>query len=105
MLHVERSAAGDESRLTLRGKITLIDSPELRTLMLETIEESGAGVVVDLGEVAFLDSSGVAVLVECWKRAQDLGRSFVLMDPSLAVMRVLELSQLDRIFHIIRSST
>jgi len=103
MLHVERSGGGDELRLVLRGKITLMDTPGLRKLMLGTIEESAGGVIVDLGDVGFLDSSGVAVLVEGWRKAQDSTKSFVLLDPSPAVMRVLELSQLDEIFDI-RSS-
>ncbi len=102
MLHVETAMEGDETRLILRGKVTLISTPELRELILKTIDGTARRISVDLSEVAFLDSSGVAILVEAWKRAEETGKPFVLDEPSNAVMRVLELSQLDRIFDIRR---
>ena len=103
LLEVERSVDGETGRLVLRGKVTVSDAPGLRAAILDALGEAGGGLVLDLGEVTAVDSSGVAVLVEGWKRARETGRSYVLEDPGPAVMRVLELSQLDRIFEI-RSS-
>ncbi|NOZ95950.1 MAG: STAS domain-containing protein [Acidobacteria bacterium] len=104
MLHVESAMIGDETRLILRGKVTLVSTPELRNTMLEMINGAPGRITVDLSEVSFLDSSGVAILVEAWKGAQETGKPFVLAKPSAAVMRVLELAQLDQIFDIRRGA-
>ena len=103
MLQMNVSEVGNEVRLTLRGKVTVADAPELRTVMLEAISSSGSGLIVDLGEVAYVDSSGIAVFVEGWRRAGETDKKLILMDPSSPVMRVFELSQLHTIFDI-RSS-
>ncbi|HHQ47867.1 MAG TPA: anti-sigma factor antagonist [Acidobacteria bacterium] len=103
MLQMDVSEVGNDVRLTLRGKVTVADAPELRTVMLEAISSSGSGLIIDLGEVAYVDSSGIAVFVEGWRRAGETDKKLILMDPSSPVMRVLELSQLHTIFDI-RSS-
>lgn len=48
-------------------------------------------VVVDLAEVRFIDSSGIAVLVRAY---ECLGAALTLRDPSLTVQRLLELTGL-----------
>lgn len=103
MVDVETTTGNGETRLTLRGKVTLFSTPELRETMLATVDGAAGRISVDLSEVAFIDSSGIAILVEAWKRAQDGAKPFVLIEPSLAVIRVLELSQLDQIFDIRRA--
>jgi len=103
MLKIERSSGGGEDRLRLEGKVTVADVPELRLLLLQAIDEAEGGLTMELGNVIAVDSSGIAVLVEGWKRAREVGKAFVLEDPSPGVMRVLELSQLHEIFEI-RSS-
>lgn len=104
MLDVESAMKGDGTRLIHRGKVTLISTPELRDIMLEMINGALGRITVDLSEVSFLDSSGVAILVEAWKRAQETGKPFVLAEPYAAMMGVLELSQLDQIFDIRRGA-
>lgn len=103
MLQMETVETGEGVRLTLQGKVTVADAPELRSRMLDGLAASPAGLIVDLGRVAFVDSSGIAVFVEGWRAAREAEKAFVLLDPSDAVMRVLELSQLHTIFDI-RSS-
>jgi len=103
MLEIELAETGNEVRMTLRGKATVVDAPALRLAIVGAVRRAGAGMTVDLAEVAFVDSSGIAVFVEGWKKAKDAGKAFVLVDPSPAVMRVLKLSQLHTIFDI-RSS-
>jgi anti-anti-sigma factor len=51
-----------------------------------------------------MDSSGVATLVEGFKRARELDKAFVLVGPSRAVTKVLELTRLDSVFEIREAS-
>lgn len=83
----------------VQGEVDLNSSPDLRKAILEGIE-SGAEVEVDLSGAAYMDSSGVATLVEGLKSSSNKDQSFSLLSPSDAVMRVLQLARLDSLFTI-----
>ncbi len=72
----------------------------MRTALLAAAKESCATVVVRLSEVEYMDSSGVAVLIEGLKAAQESGKTFALVAPSVPVMKVLTLARLDSVFDI-----
>jgi anti-sigma B factor antagonist len=57
-------------------------------------------VIVDLSGVSYIDSSGVASLVEAYQTARKGETSFALANVSQAAMRVLELARLDKVFTI-----
>jgi len=62
-----------------------------------SIAEGSARLVVDLSDVAFLDSSGLGALVACLKSARQAGGDLRIAAPSKQVMMVLQLSNLDRV--------
>ena len=53
-----------------------------------------------LASVGYMDSSGVATLVEGLRAAKNSGKAFMLQMPSQSVMKVLQLARLDTIFTI-----
>ena len=57
-------------------------------------------VLVDMSAIAYIDSSGVASLVEAFQSARKAGSRFALVAVSEAALRVLQLARLDRIFSI-----
>jgi anti-sigma B factor antagonist len=63
--------------------------------------ESHAPVGVDLSAVSYIDSSGIAALVEGFQTARTRGGRFALVAVSDAVRAVLELARLDRVFLIV----
>ena len=69
--------------------------------MLREIRESRtARVVVNLSQVRYIDSSGVASLVEGLKAARDLGSRFILVGLSTSAREVLKLSRLLGVFEV-----
>jgi anti-sigma B factor antagonist len=90
---------GNYAVVVLTGDVDLERSPEVRKLLLEQIG-AGHGVIVDLSAVSYIDSSGVASLVEAFQNARKRGSDFALASVSQAAMRVLELARLDKIFTI-----
>jgi len=88
---------GEATVIVLAGEIDLQTSPEVRTAVLDVLGR-GRPVVVDLSAISYIDSSGVASLVEGFQVAKKRGLSFVLAQASPSVMRVLRLARLDRIF-------
>jgi len=83
----------------VKGEVDLNSSPRLRKAILGGID-SHAQVGVDLAGAAYMDSSGVATLVEGLKRASEKKKTFALMRPSTAVTKVLHLARLDALFDI-----
>jgi anti-sigma B factor antagonist len=102
-LEIERATSADVTTITVRGEVDLYTSPDLRAAIMDAAPAAPGGLELDLGGVEYMDSSGVATLVEGFKRSRELGKTFALVTPSRAVMKVLELTRLDAIFEIRRT--
>lgn len=85
--------------VTLTGEIDLETSPQARQILLKTIDQS-AKVLIDMASVTYIDSSGIATLVEAFQQAKKKGGqlAFICLNP--AVIRVLSLARLDKVFAI-----
>jgi anti-sigma B factor antagonist len=85
--------------VALSGDVDLQTSPAVRQKLLECLER-GTRLVADLGAVSYIDSSGVASLVEAFQVSRKKGAYFALASVSPAAMRVLSLARLDKVFTI-----
>jgi anti-sigma B factor antagonist len=81
------------------GDVDLNTSPTLRTAILAALD-GGRNVGVDLSKAEYMDSSGVATLVEGLKSSKHSGQAICLIDPSQPVLKVLQLARLDSLFEI-----
>jgi len=90
---------GDYVVVRLRGEVDLSWSQQVRKTILDALGAS-RGVGVELSEVSYIDSSGIAALVEGLQNAKSKGQRFGLVAVSKAVMAVLQLARLDRVFPI-----
>lgn len=86
--------------IQVKGEVDLNSAPQLRDAILKAVKKAASQVSVDLSHVAYMDSSGVATLVEGLKACREPGKAFVLLAPSQSVMKVLQLSRLDSVFNI-----
>jgi len=85
----------------ISGDIDLATSPELRKVLLRELREKRTPrVVLNLKAVRYIDSSGVASLVEGLKASRDVGSRFILFGINTTIREVLQLSKLVRIFEI-----
>jgi anti-sigma B factor antagonist len=83
------------------GDIDFVNSPRVRDSVLREIRESHTPrVVVNLSQVRYIDSSGVASLVEGLKASRDLGSRFILFGLSTSAREVLQLSRLIKVFEV-----
>ena len=85
------------SIVVFTGEIDLESSPAARETLLKCVEHT-SNVIVDLSEVSYIDSSGVASLVEALQAAKKKGCQFALAAVSEPTRRVLELARLDKVF-------
>ncbi|SDH45355.1 anti-sigma B factor antagonist [Roseospirillum parvum] len=88
---------GNFAVVHLKGDVDLQTSPQVRKGLLGLLED-GRRPVVDLSAVTYIDSSGIASLVEAYQTARKKGLSFSLVQVSPAAMRVLQLARLDKVF-------
>jgi anti-sigma B factor antagonist len=85
--------------VALRGDVDLSHSPAARQLLLEWVGRR-RDVLADLSGVGYIDSSGVASLVEAFQAARKQGTAFALVAVSEPALRVLRLARLDKVFSI-----
>jgi len=87
------------SIVRLTGDVDLSCSPDARKIILECLN-SAHNTLVDLSDVSYIDSSGVASLVEGYQMAKKKNLKFGLLGVSGPAMSVLELARLDKVFPI-----
>lgn len=90
------------SAIVLRpqGEIDLARSPELRLRLRQEVDAKPKRLVVDLAGVGYMDSSGVATLVEALTRARAAGCKLVLAALQPKVKSIFSISRLDTVFTI-----
>jgi anti-sigma B factor antagonist len=101
MKHSVRDEGGT-AVVAFDGDVDLDQSPAARKVLLECVGQ-GRNVVVDMSRVAYIDSSGIASLVEALQSARRKGTTFALAAVSESARRVLELARLDKVFVIHRT--
>ncbi len=85
--------------LSLSGEVDMQYSPDARKQILSVLERS-KNLLVDLSKVTYIDSSGVASLVEGFQLSRKRNLKFGLVGVSQPVMQVLRLARLDTVFPI-----
>lgn len=98
-IDIEQAAGGAVVRVA--GDVDMVSSPELREAVLELlVDKQGTVVVVNLAGVKYIDSSGVASLIEGLKEARRVRRSLRLACLNDGPRHVLELTRLLDLFDV-----
>jgi anti-sigma B factor antagonist len=83
----------------LQGRISIRNSTDLRSALFEAVAKT-AKLALNMSGVEYIDSSGVATLVEVLKKTRDLKTELVLFALSARVYDVLRLTRLLGMFQI-----
>jgi anti-sigma B factor antagonist len=83
--------------IALDGEIDLETAPAVRKALLDHLKK-GKNLLIDLAQVSYIDSSGIASLVEGLQMARKQGHDLALVAVSQRAHRVLELARLDKVF-------
>jgi anti-sigma B factor antagonist len=86
--------------LTLHGDADLHAAPLLGNRLDAAIDNGAPGIVIDLSDVPFFDSTALGVLVSGMKRLRATRRQLRLVAPRAEVRRLLELTLLDRVLAV-----
>ena len=82
------------------GEVDLGTSPDLRQTLFDLLAKTST-LALNLKALRYIDSSGIATLIEVFKDAQRLKKRFVLFGLSPAVEDVFRLTHVNRIFRIV----
>ena len=86
--------------LAIAGRVDAHTVPQLQNRIQTVSTASASNLVIDLSAVDFMDSSGLAALVQGMRRCRATGGRFCLSNPQQPVRMVLELTRLDQAIDI-----
>ncbi|MFO8059608.1 MAG: STAS domain-containing protein [Bacillota bacterium] len=89
----------------LIGEFDLSTAPEFRRVVDDECMENLDRLIVDLGEVTFIDSSGLGALLGRYRRLQSMGKRFALAAPSHRAREILGLAGIGRTIDIFPSAS
>lgn len=86
--------------LAIEGEIDLARSPELREVLHAQAKARRPSLVLDFKGVTYVDSSGLATLIEYVRKAHDFGGRFALVNVSERVQTIFDLVRLSEFLSI-----
>ena len=96
-MEINTTKSGVWTVVTASGEIDLHHSTYLRVEIIRQLD-GGESVLLDMAAVSYIDSSGIAAMAQSLSHARSKGVEFALVQPNDAVMRVLQLTRLDKVF-------
>jgi anti-sigma B factor antagonist len=100
---VSDGASGLLPMVRVTGEVDLVTARLLRKELLSTLATSRGGAVVDLGGVEFIDAAGIGALIAAANAARGNGGQLVLQNPSPAVVRILDVIDLEGALPTVRT--
>ena len=82
--------------IALDGELDLASAPDLAELAGELVRNGAGNIIVDAQRLSFCDSSGLRILVSIANDLRPVGGRVSIVNPQPVVLRVLELTGLDR---------
>ena len=86
--------------LHIKGEVDLYSSPKVRKEIMDQVKRKPQVILVNLEGVRYMDSSGVATLIEGLQQCKKVKTRFALFGLQDNVREVFELTRLDKIFEI-----
>lgn len=99
-LKVVVSSVDREHEVRLLGELDLSTAEQLREELVRLAADGATMVTVDLGDLAFIDSTGLSVLITGLKRLRQQGGDMALRSPTPGTRKVLEITGLTEVFVI-----
>lgn len=100
-LQVSSQAQGDTTIVTPVGDIDLTGSPSLRAELKRVFDAKPVRIIVDLTQVPYMDSSGVATLVEAMQLTRKSKGKLLLCGLQDRVRGIFEIAKLDMVFTVL----
>lgn len=98
-MEYQQREQGATTILEFSGRIDLSTSPGFRRQILKAVK-GNRPLLIDLSRVSYIDSSGVACLVEAYQAARGKALRFGLVGITASIMNILKLTRLEQMMPI-----
>ncbi|MCB9800274.1 MAG: STAS domain-containing protein [Candidatus Omnitrophica bacterium] len=99
-MKIQQKQKDDIQVFELDGELDFHTSPDLREKISAEVSKQNHKVVVNLKNVSYIDSSGLATFVEALQKAKRASGKFILAELAPAVKSVFEIAKLDKVFSL-----
>jgi anti-sigma B factor antagonist len=97
---VERTSAEGVELLMVEGELDIATAPRLIGVLNGAVQEALRSLVVDLSEVDFMDSTGLALLINAHRRLTRRRKGFAVVCPPGPLWRVFEVTDMVETLHV-----
>ena len=97
-IHADRD--GTVGTVTLEGEVDVYTAPRLKEQLVELLDGGCISIILDMDKVAFIDSSGLGVLVGALRRAREKGGAVRNVCTRDSVLKIFRITGLDKVFPI-----
>ncbi len=94
---------GSVKIVDLKGEVDLYNSPSLRVEFNSLLKKKEKAILINLKQVSYIDSSGLATFVELLQKMSAYGGKLKLSGLGRSIRNVFEVSRLDGVFSILDS--
>jgi anti-sigma B factor antagonist len=99
-LAVERSRVDGYELLAVQGELDIATAPRMISALNEAFASLALPLVVDLSKVDFMDSTGLALLMNAHRRVRRRGQGFAIVCPRGPIARVFEIADMVDSLHV-----
>jgi anti-anti-sigma factor len=89
---------GVAARIILHGEVDFRDAPSIGKAVKRLLKDGNNRIDICLGDVVFMDSSGISALLVSQQSIKEVGAQLVLVSPTQSLLHVLEMSGFSRLF-------
>lgn len=102
-MQITQSKVNDFVTITIEGEVDLNSSPQLRKVFTDLAEKGSQKIIVNFAKVSYIDSSGLATLIEMMQRLKKGEGKMYLVSMSDKIKGLFEITKLDKLFTICRT--
>ncbi|HEV2874955.1 MAG TPA: STAS domain-containing protein [Thermoleophilaceae bacterium] len=99
-LAVERTSNEGVELLLVEGELDIATAPRLISILNRAVQEALRSLVVDLSHVDFMDSTGLALLINAHRRLTRRSKGFAVVCPPGPLRRVFEITDMVETLHV-----
>jgi len=99
-MKVKEDRLSDVTVCSLEGEININNSPELRKIFEAIIKKNDKKVLLDFTQVSYVDSSGLATLIEMFQRLKKIGGHMRMCGMNEKIRNIFEITKLHKLFDI-----
>jgi len=99
-LAIEKTFDGECWRVSLQGEIDLYNSAELKSQLIQLMDEHIADIYVDCKWLDYIDSTGLGTLVAAFKNIKSHDKGMHLFNVKPSILKLFRITNLDKVFNI-----